>query len=325
MNSAPSVQPLISSFPLRRAILSLLNVPPEPHPPTGDPASLRVFHAGRNYLRLRLTVWGVTQLLALAGLLFWTALLFDIQNSARAQQSNPAPPSPPTEPATQPSVTEAPKDAPSMKHRPVEYWAARFADNFKSAPNGWIAYKQSVVEVGKLLPAWAFPWIWLLKLLGFAAYFLQLPVTYAIRRFDYEMRWYMVTDRSLRLRQGVWKVSESTMSFSNIQQVTVSQGPIQRLLGLGDVKVQSAGGGGNEMHDPHTGEDMHLGVFHSVTNAHEIRDLVLERLRRYRETGLGDPDDAPLPSVDSTTTPSDALGAAHELLREARALRSALS
>ena len=325
MNSAPNVQPLTSSFPLRRAILSFLNVPPEPHPPAGDPASLRVFHAGRNYLRLRLTVWGVTQLLALGGLIFWTALLFEIQNVARTQPSKPTPTLRATGSPKESSATVDQKDAPLMKNRLVIYWTARFADNFKSAPNYWIAFKKTTMEVGTLLPTWAYPWIWLLKLLGFAAYFLQLPITYAIRRFDYEMRWYMVTDRSLRLRQGVWKVSESTMSFSNIQQVTVSQGPVQRLLGLGDVKVQSAGGGGSEKHDHHEGEDMHLGVFHSVTNAHEIRDLVLERLGRYRETGLGDPDDAPIPSVAPENTPLDALGAAQELLREARALRAALS
>jgi len=34
---------------IRRWALNLLKVPPEPHPPMGDPASLRVFNAGRNY------------------------------------------------------------------------------------------------------------------------------------------------------------------------------------------------------------------------------------------------------------------------------------
>ena len=33
---------------LRRRVLAMLKVPPEPHAPVGDPASLRVFNAGRN-------------------------------------------------------------------------------------------------------------------------------------------------------------------------------------------------------------------------------------------------------------------------------------
>jgi hypothetical protein len=153
-----------------------------------------------------------------------------------------------------------------------------------------------------------------------------------IARLDFELRWYMVTDRSLRIRYGVWKISESTMSFANIQQVIVSQGPLQRLLGLADVKVQSAGGGhGSDSDGHHSGsssEDMHLGLFHSVTNAPEIRDLILERLRRFSESGLGDPDEkrAIIPASPlAHATPADTLAAARELLAEAKALRISLS
>ena len=69
-------------------------------------------------------------------------------------------------------------------------------------------------------------------------------------RLDYEQRWYVVTDRSLRLRTGVWSVREMTMSFANLQQITVTQGPLQRLLGLADVRFQSAGGGGEVRRPP---------------------------------------------------------------------------
>jgi uncharacterized membrane protein YdbT with pleckstrin-like domain len=135
------------------------------------------------------------------------------------------------------------------------------------------------------------------------------------------------------------------MSFANIQQVVVAQGPLQRLLGLADVKVKSAGGGGGHPHQQ--GEDMHSGLFHSVTNAAEIRDLILERLRRFREAGLGDPDERLQMIAPTTDVPTaanaggvlthagarsshagvlspEALSAARELAAEARALRAAL-
>jgi membrane protein YdbS with pleckstrin-like domain len=323
--------------PLRRRALALLKVPPEPHPPMGDPSSLRVFHAGRNYYRLRITVWGVAQVLGLAGLLFWTAILIEVETAALAKK--PAPTVIPAEPAK----AANPAGTTADENRRREQWANQFAEKVKLVAasaertaktagqggftKGWAAYKQVLLEIGELLPAWAFPLIWGLKILSFAIYFLQLPITYAVRRLDYEMRWYLVTDRSLRLRHGIWNVSESTMSFANIQQVLVNQGPVQRLLGLADVKVQSAGGGGSGSDQLHQeGKDMHLGLFHSVTNAPEIRDLILERLRRFRESGLGDPDDSSLPAAMAPETgPADTLAAARELQAEARALRAALT
>ncbi len=175
-----------------------------------------------------------------------------------------------------------------------------------------------------LLPPWAFPLVWIVKLGGILLYLAQIPFTYAARRLDYEMRWYVVTDRSLRLRSGVWSVREMTMSFANLQQITVAQGPLQRLLGLADVKVRSAGGGAAQGRHDHGQQSLHTGLFHAVDNAEEIRDLIVERLRRFRETGLGDPEELSRRAGQSTA-PDDrpALAAAKVLLAEARALRTA--
>jgi len=170
-----------------------------------------------------------------------------------------------------------------------------------------------------LLPLFRF-----LEYAGVLVYLVQIPVTYAMVRLDWEQRWYIVTDRSLRIRTGLTTVLESTMSFANLQQVVVTQGPLQRLLGLADVRVQSAGGGG-EMSEAHQGQpSLHTGIFHGVEHAAEIRDLILERLRQFRHAGLGDPDDQAAPGKPSdanSNAPGDALNAAEELLAEARALR----
>jgi len=155
----------------------------------------------------------------------------------------------------------------------------------------------------------------------------QIPVSFAIVRLEYELHWYIVTDRSLRIRTGLIRLQESTMSFANLQQVEVKQGPLQRLLGLADVHVQSAGGGGDRPHQQQE-DSLHTGVFHSVNNAKEIRDLILERLRQFRQAGLGDPDDHHAHEVAPATTPAgqpDTKAAAQELLTEARALRAALA
>jgi uncharacterized membrane protein YdbT with pleckstrin-like domain len=123
-----------------------------------------------------------------------------------------------------------------------------------------------------------------------------------------------------------------TMTFANLQNVSVEQGPIQRLLGLADVKVRSAGGGAKAAgpHGDHERESLHEGYFRGVDNAPEIRDLMLTRLKRYRDSGLGDPDERRASAVAVASRPGPvaggdaAIAAANELLREARALRRAV-
>lgn len=149
-----------------------------------------------------------------------------------------------------------------------------------------------------------------LAVTGFA---LSLPITYFKQRLDYEMRWYIVTDRSLRIRSGIWSTQELTMTFANVQNIRVRAGPLQRLLGLADLEVDSAGGGEAASSG---GGHTHSAKFAGVDNAEMIRNLIVERLRQYRDAGLGDPDDR------VRVKSANAEDAAKAVLREVRALRA---
>ncbi len=70
----------------RDLLLRLLRVPPSPAPPAGAPGSVRVFRAGRNFFRLRLLSWTAAQIIALAGIVFWTAVLIAVEGATRAQR-----------------------------------------------------------------------------------------------------------------------------------------------------------------------------------------------------------------------------------------------
>jgi membrane protein YdbS with pleckstrin-like domain len=164
-----------------------------------------------------------------------------------------------------------------------------------------------------------------------AGYLVQLPFSFLLVGLDYRYRWYMTTDASLRIREGVTTVHERTMTFANIQNLSLRQGPLQRLFGIADLQVRTAGGGSSESSDEsrkgHSEADnMHLGYFRGVDDAETIRDLILERMRRLRDSGLGDPDEP----LDATAGPTPAgpdrglLDAAAELLSESRRLRIAL-
>lgn len=173
------------------------------------------------------------------------------------------------------------------------------------------------------------------ELAGVAIFVLQLPLSYFLVRLDFENRWYLMTDRSLRIREGVLKVHEQTMSFANLQNLSIRQGPLQRLFGISDLQVRTAGGGGKA--DAGKGgdgekKDPHLAFFRGVANAEAIRDLILGHLRRIGGSGLGDPDDegpepAPLAGGEvAAAGPADeeAIAAARELLAEAAALRESV-
>jgi uncharacterized membrane protein YdbT with pleckstrin-like domain len=156
---------------------------------------------------------------------------------------------------------------------------------------------------------------------------LQLPVTFAIVRLDYELRWYIVTDRAARLREGIVTLKEMTFTLANVQDIRLRQGPLQRLLGLADVELRTAGGSepspGGGAHGGHASENLHLARFRGVENAEAIRDLVLDRMKKARGAGLGDPDDGPLRAEAPVARALEA--AARALAEESARLRAALS
>jgi membrane protein YdbS with pleckstrin-like domain len=192
-----------------------------------------------------------------------------------------------------------------------------------------IAFAQSgmtYLERGPEFLRWL-PWSWieLIEYLAIAGFVIQLLYSFLLVMLDYRYRWYVVTDRSLRIREGLWKVQERTMTFSNVQNVSIRQGPLQRLFGIADLRVQTAGGGGKESDgdEQGTADHLHIGYFRGVANAAEIRDAVLARLRRLRSSGLGDPEE-PVLAEPLQRPDRSLLEAAAEVLRETRSLARAL-
>jgi membrane protein YdbS with pleckstrin-like domain len=166
---------------------------------------------------------------------------------------------------------------------------------------------------------------WSVGALAWLVFLAQLPIGYLIRHLDYTFRWYVLSDRSLRIREGLVSLQEKTMTFANIQQVSVRQNPLQRLLGIADVKVETAGGGGSsgpKGANVPVGEHLHEAYFRGVDNAAEIRDVILARVRMHRDTGLGEP--SALEHAEAPRSSAAALEAARELLAEVRALRRTL-
>jgi len=147
---------------------------------------------------------------------------------------------------------------------------------------------------------------------------------YAAIRLDYDLHQYVVTDRALRVRSGAISVQEVTITYANVQDVEVQQGPLQRFFGISDLVVRTAGGSVMKKGEA-GGSGGHAGSLRGIDNPQEVRTLVLDCLRAYRDSGLGDPDDPGHGAAGATATePKDLAAATRELRAAASELRMAL-
>jgi membrane protein YdbS with pleckstrin-like domain len=234
-----------------------LLIPPDPTPPPGDEASMRIFRAAPNFYKYLLCIWGIRS----------AALLFAV-----------------VVPVGIPIVASA-----------VVLW---------KQGNQWALLLL-------LIPAAAL--VIVLFIILFHLGVLQL---------DFEKRWYVVTDRSLRIREGVVSVREMTVNFANIQNISISQGPIQRALQIADLRVDTAGGGGGGDRRE-AGQNLHTAWFRGIDNANEVRELMQRRLGQLKDSGLGDHDD--LAPRAGNAIPESFVAALREVQTEARKLRHAVA
>ncbi len=150
----------------------------------------------------------------------------------------------------------------------------------------------ALVGIALLIAAAPSPGLALL-LLATALFAASVVVGLFAVRLRYDTTWYVFSDRSIRLRRGIWLIQETTITFENIQNVQTRQGPLQRLFGISDVIVETAGGGASSEGKSNTA---HQGLIEGIENAGELRDAIREKIAASRTSGLGDDDDARRPS-----------------------------
>lgn len=142
-------------------------------------------------------------------------------------------------------------------------------------------------------------------------------VAYVALHLRYDTTWYAMTDRSLRIRRGALVIREMTFTFENVQNVSVQQGPIQRLFGIASVLIETAGSGGDERRKG--GAVSNRGVIEGVADAVAIRDAIAVHLRAARGSGLGD--DAGVRATPVTAWRPEHLEALREIRAEIAQLR----
>ena len=174
-------------------------------------------------------------------------------------------------------------------------------ESFQPAP-GFLRYMKLTFWIGLTLfdGAILIGWLVVLAASPTAGILLLLPaliiavvpdiIAYLAIHLRYDTTWYVITRRSLRIRRGIWVIRETTITFENVQNVTVNQGPVQRWFGIANVLVETAGGGGDAQQANQGGFSLnaHQGLIEGIADAPRIRDMLLDRLRKSRTAGLGD-------------------------------------
>lgn len=194
-------------------------------------------------------------------------------------------------------VFHVPKEPPSL---PVE--AGRSVASFRPAP-GFLRYLKFyfwflLALIDGLLTALWIGTVVMAPIVGIllAPIFLVVAVlpdvfAYVALHLRCDTTWYVLSDRSLRIRRGIWTIRETTITFENVQNVAVKQGPLERHFGIANVIVETAGGGGTSSQGGEIGP--HVGLIEGVDSAPQIRDMIMTRVRRSRVAGLGDEDRVP--------------------------------
>ena len=182
---------------------------------------------------------------------------------------------PPALPAGPGEKVESFQPAPAfLKYLKFWFWIAMIVSD--------TAFTAGYIIVSSALVISGFWWLALLLIIG-----PDIPV-YIGLHLRYDTTWYVMSERSLRIRSGLWVIQETTITFENVQNVRVMQGPLQRHFGIASVIVETAGGStGGKHQDAATG---HQGIIEGVTqeNAARLRDIILAKLRVSSTAGLGD-------------------------------------
>lgn len=109
------------------------------------------------------------------------------------------------------------------------------------------------VYLGISVPVFVFVWVWI------GPY---------VRTLEYG-----IDSDGLILRGGVWWRFVRNIPFHKVTNVQLTQGPIERVLGLSSVSIQTAGHGQSNVPE---------GKFNGLINAEEVRKEILKHVKKLK-------------------------------------------
>ncbi|TFG19207.1 MAG: helix-turn-helix domain-containing protein, partial [Promethearchaeota archaeon] len=135
-------------------------------------------------------------------------------------------------------------------------------------------------------PSWAFTIIYT----ALAGIFVFVNIfVYMINVVFWKTFTYRISDQYIRIHSGVFTKSKTTIPFSRIQNINLTQGVFDRLFGLHTVKIETAGkSAGQQQGGPVKPE----GYIPGVKDPDRIAEIIDKLVHKYTQTktdsGIGD-------------------------------------
>ena len=139
-------------------------------------------------------------------------------------------------------------------------------------------------------------------------------VAYIAIHLRYDTMWYVMGERSLRCRRGVWTILEHTITFENVQNVNVRRGPVQYFFGISTIEIETAGASEGEHENKFAVGNK--AIMEGIDDAKALRELILQRVRRSKSAGLGD--EAPEPIIAAAAWSAGHIAVLKEILGDLR-------
>jgi uncharacterized membrane protein YdbT with pleckstrin-like domain len=86
-----------------------------------------------------------------------------------------------------------------------------------------------------------------------------------------------LTRRSIVRHKGVFNREERSVPLNQVQDISISHGIIRRILGHGDIRIETAGSSGTEI------------IMHNIDNPEEFRALTLEQIDKFYDDDSDQP------------------------------------
>ncbi|MEJ2247257.1 MAG: PH domain-containing protein, partial [Acidobacteriota bacterium] len=111
-------------------------------------------------------------------------------------------------------------------------------------------------------------------------------LAYIAIHLRYDTMWYVMTDRSLRCRRGIWVILEHTITFENVQNVAIRRGPLQYFFLISTIVIETAGASEGEGQNQFAVGNK--AIMEGIEDPEEICELIMQRVRPSKSAGLGD-------------------------------------
>ena len=140
-------------------------------------------------------------------------------------------------------------------------------------PWPWSTFSAIVLDVLPMLSFWFI----------IAMVFWWLPIMIAIPLYIRNIRYSVISKKGDRMpeifvQKGLLNITKKHVPFRTVTNISSRAGPIDRVLGIGTVEIQTAGFSGGS-----TGQGGPEEKIEGVVFYEEVRDYILQELRKFRD------------------------------------------